>query len=240
VTLLAPLRGVLGPLGVGQIRQSYRDMVLADGALGYWRLGESAGTVAANEVSGGEVGTYAGSGWTKGVASLLTGDSDTSVVSTGAANNGITLPGSTSLNRASATVECWIKTNAPGTGYRGLVVGSNTIGLYLKASILIAFDMGGGADRSSGVNVADNVRHHIVYIFQSAMANSSELWIDGTRIVTFTASLGGVISNVVIGSGTNPPTSQNYAGTIDEVAIYPTVLTPTQILAHYNKGAGLS
>jgi len=57
----------------------YRDAVLALLPAGYWRLGESSGTVAADVSGHGLTGTYVGAP-TLGAAGALAGDSDTGMM----------------------------------------------------------------------------------------------------------------------------------------------------------------
>lgn len=234
--IAGPLAGAMTPLGRARRKATYRDIVLADGPLGYWRLGDT-GASLANEVGGGDAGTFAGAGWTKGATGLLVADDDKAAVSSGAANVGITLPTNALWARTTVTLECWIKCTAPGASYRGLIVKNNHYGMFLFNSLLIAYDMGGAVNRATTVNAADGVAHHCVYTFQSGVTNGSQLWFDGTSRLTFTATTSIELQAMVFGAGANPPTVQNFAGTLDEIAIYGGILTSAQILAHYQAGA---
>ena len=84
---------------------TYRDSVLADGPVGYWRLGDTSATNATDSSGNGRVGTYE-TPYTLGATSLLTGDADPAVAFTGGR---VTLP--TSLNpwAGDFTVEAWVK-----------------------------------------------------------------------------------------------------------------------------------
>jgi len=57
----------------------YRDAVLALAPAGYWRMGETSGTVAADSSGHGLTGTYVGAP-TLGAAGALAGDSDTGML----------------------------------------------------------------------------------------------------------------------------------------------------------------
>ncbi|MDX6199796.1 MAG: hypothetical protein QOJ79_2947, partial [Actinomycetota bacterium] len=71
--LLAGLSQGVGASSLG----SYQAAVLSDAPVGYWRLGERSGAVAADSSGAGRSGSYSG-GVSLGVAGALVGDGDTS------------------------------------------------------------------------------------------------------------------------------------------------------------------
>ena len=90
----------------------YRDDVLSDAPAAYWRLGESAGTVAADE-KGTSNGTYQ-NGVTLGRAGVLTADTNTAVSFDGV-DDIVTVPHSSSLSATSGvTLEAWAKRSKTG------------------------------------------------------------------------------------------------------------------------------
>ena len=66
----------------GTAPSGYRDAVLADAPLAYWRLGESGGATAADSSGNGRIGTYVNAP-TLGSPGLLPSDADTSVTFNG-------------------------------------------------------------------------------------------------------------------------------------------------------------
>src|SRR5712671_4787956 len=89
---------------------TYSSAVLADAPAGYWRLGESSGTTAADS-AGHNAGTYVG-GVTLGQAGALSGDSDTSVVLDGSIAT-VQIPDAAALDPTTQiTLEAWIKPSA--------------------------------------------------------------------------------------------------------------------------------
>ena len=71
-------------LPVGAPPSDYRGRVLYDAPVGYWRLGEPSGTVAADASTNGLTGTYVGSPTLAQVGALgASGDADTAVDFTG-------------------------------------------------------------------------------------------------------------------------------------------------------------
>ena len=86
---------------------TYRTDVLSDGPAAYWRLGESAGTVAADE-KGTSNGTYQ-NGVALGRAGVLTADTNTAVSFDGV-DDIVTVPHSSSLSATSGvTLEAWVE-----------------------------------------------------------------------------------------------------------------------------------
>jgi hypothetical protein len=88
---------------------AYADAVLADSPIGYWRLGESSGTTAADASGGGHPGTYNGGNVTLGVTGAVGGN--TAITS----NGSVTGPPVTIATYASTpttlTIEGWVRLN---------------------------------------------------------------------------------------------------------------------------------
>ena len=96
----------------------YRDAVLLGGPAAYWRLGETSGTTAADDM-GVNPGTY--SNVLLGQPSALSYDANPSAVFNGATSS-ITVPDSPSLDMSSGvTMELWAKRQAIGSTYQVLI-----------------------------------------------------------------------------------------------------------------------
>src|SRR5437588_11591152 len=84
---------------------SYRDTVLADSPIAYYRLGEASGTTAVDASGNGRNATYSGAGVTYAQAGVIANDTDTSILLNGSTGT-ITMPVSTEPGGA-FTVEGW-------------------------------------------------------------------------------------------------------------------------------------
>ena len=86
---------------------SYQSTILGDNPVGYWRLGESSGTTAANIGSLGTVenGTY--TSVTLGATGALVGDANTAASFNGTSST-LLAPYSNKLNTAVFSIECWV------------------------------------------------------------------------------------------------------------------------------------
>lgn len=224
---------------------AYSDKILADGAVAYWRLDEASG----NALS--QVGNYPGTvtgGVTRSQPGALA-DGNTAMLfnPAGPAGGQISIPvGSYSaIGTGPATIEWWINTSTipaaikiivgttnPLSVSPGLSFFCDTTNLYFRA--LVA-GTGAVSDLSYPMSPSlfNGIWHHILGIIRRGTPDVAELWIDGVQVRT---------GNIVAGTdftATGPTyfgawaNTNDFTGSIDEVAIYPTALTPQQIAEHY-------
>ena len=174
-----------------------------------------------------EGGTYNG---TATSVTYATGKQGQAGVFNGSAK--IAVNPATAFNISAITAMCWLKTSSPGGSYRGVVQCEPKWGMYLLNSVLIAYDQGGGGNKSTGVNVADGAWRHLAYVFNSGVTNGSKLYINGVSVLTFTASLGGGgLLSLFIGGDQN--NTQRINGTIDDVRLYNTAMTAGEVASIY-------
>ena len=144
------------------------------------------------------------------------------------------------------SVSCWFKTTQNVSGAVDLVIngGFSTGGkgyiLYLDASEKVGFYLDDNVSpttpaQSSG-SVADGNWKHVVGVRESG---SIKLYLNGSLVSTQTDSTGNIDStdNLIIGAGTNASSGaigNFFDGLIDEVAIWNTALTSTQVQSIYD------
>lgn len=212
---------------------AYSDLILGtSGLVAYWRLGESSGTTAFDEV-GSLDGTNTGG--VVGQTGALTGDADTCYQSTDANPMKIVIANHASLQLNAGSVEVWFKTADAGASYRGLVAMENAYNIFLEANNIGWYDFGGGGMQGSGVDPTDDAWHHAVLVFDSGVSNGTKLYLDTAVILTGTLTNAALTSPLVI-SGYNAGGTGRMPGFFDEVAVYNTKLSPTDIAAHYDLG----
>jgi len=134
------------------------------------------------------------------------------------------------------SIEAWVRTTNPGAGLRGIAVKNGAYGLFLDSGVFAAYDYNAAVARSSGINIADGKWHHIGATFQSGVANGTTLYIDGIARITTTITLSSQGTGFTIGAGSNPGVTQNFAGLIDEVAIYSRLLSSQEMTDRYYRG----
>ena len=218
---------------------SYRNAIINSlGLVGYWRLGETAGTVVRDQL-GKNDGAYTGSP-TLGVAGALSGDPNTAVTfasgkyAAGFASK-MTLPGT-------RTIIAWI--NSTSTARQGIVGtrGGGNTGAVLTANLsgagnLSYYHTGTGATtKAGGLTTGSWFQVGVTF---NATGGGVELFVNGASIGTDTGiptdgsdSFNGVIGDEDVSVGTP------FLGTIDEVSMWNRVLTNAEIANLYRIGRG--
>ena len=219
----------------------YRSTIIADNPVAYYRLGEASGSTASDEM-GSSDGTY-GSDTTYGVTGALAGDSNTSVSFAGSSttNAAVQVSSLASANFSSGiTIELWLKWNSSnGTGMPVEVRegndGQDRIFFDARSSGTPHWDLNiaGTWYSATGAGVQDGWH---LYAFTHDGTNA-KTYRDGVLQNTTSASAT-TFSPDAMGIGQDGNGYNVFYGGIDEVAVYNTALTATELLAHYTAGAG--
>jgi len=217
---------------------SYQSVVLADGPISYWRLGESSGTTAA-DMMGVNPGTITG-GVMLGAAGAIANDSNTAMRFNGS-NNYVNVPHNAGLNfKTDLTLEAWANpavlnsldrmiVHKGGYQYRiGLNSSNKWYGrVYISGS---PFDV--VAPTTAAVGRWD-------YVALTRSGSTLTLYVNGVPVATGTASGSLVTTTNALAIGRKGSLSEAYFnGAIDEVAVYNKALTASQIALHYSAGRG--
>ena len=221
---------------------NYPATVLADAPAHYWRLGESSTAVPALDETGNSDGTY-GTGVTLPATGLIANNANTAAGFDGTDVNGYVHTNVTSLNPAAFTVEAWANANSIGNTGRRIVV-KDEVGI--TGAWLLWFNQGklrfqvrNAANTAwvfaeAPVTPATGSTFHAVGVFDGT---DVILYLDGVEVAR--TPLGSSSANVnalqiTIGadSDTDGFKAHLFDGTIDEVAVYETALSATQIQAH--------
>ena len=227
----------------------YYAAVQATGPLVWWRLGEPSGTVSDDEI-GSANADYVNTP-TLGVASLLSGDTNTSVTFSRASlehtSANTNMPAGSS---AGFSAKGWVRfatvtaatrypiarwfggTGAPDTQvYYNVAVGAWRY-LYQDAT--------GFRNTHSDAWTPSTATTYFIVVTHDYSAESVKFYVNGTLLSTEDVSVNGVPVVHAAGSSASVgrAASDYWDGTLDEVALYNGVLTPTQVLALYNAGSG--
>ena len=226
-----------------QQASAYAQQVLAQSPTLYWRLGESSGTTAVDwaNLNDGSVGTTV----TRGATGAVVGDTDKASTFDGTGTGTVTAP-TAGQAPDTFTTEAWIKTTTTSggkiIGYGDQATANSSSydrHTYMTNDGRIVFGVYNGTTSTitSSKSYNDNQYHQIV---ASLGSGGMALWIDGVLIGTNSSVTSGQSYNGQwrvggdnVGSWPNQPTSNYFNGVIDEVSIYPTVLTKQQIRAQY-------
>ncbi|MBA8792666.1 PKD repeat protein [Friedmanniella endophytica] len=234
--------------GVNAVDQSpYSQAVIADGASNYWRLDEATGVTTSTDWAGGNDLTLS-SGVTNGKAGAISGSTDTAAGFDGTAN-GVAVGRNPQTAPDTFSAEAWFNTTTTSGGkILGFGSSSTTANsgsydrhVYMDNAGHLVFGVYPGSVQvlTTSKTYNDGSWHHVVAELSPA---GMRLYVDGLAA--------GAKSNVTngqaytgywrvggdnLGGWPNQPSSANFAGTIDDVAIYPSALSLTQVRDHYLK-----
>jgi len=223
---------------------SYKDVVLGDSPSVYYRLGDtSAPAVPTNGlgVNAAMTGTV-----TFGQAGALGGDPDTAVSFPGSAGTDYlqtaSSPGAAyDLGDGPFSIEFWYKTNSTAADRNPLSKGTASYIMRHLAGGTWAFRLSGtGNCFVTTAAFTDTTSWHHVVVTRVA-ATQPILYVDGVaQAGTYTAR---TFTNITTGFGIGvdvaaKPTGA-WNGLVDEVALYKSVLSQSQVTAHYQAGLGL-
>jgi len=219
-------------------RCSYAAAVLADQPNAYWPLNEPGGPKAADATGNNNDATYTGSP-VFGVPGALADGANTGI-RVGGGSDGLSAPDSVSLNVGQTfTLEGWVKLNGGGVvvfnkGTNGAPLGDPSLqnGYNLRVasdgSIILGQSLGNSIVTANAGALPPDGRYH--YLVGTDQGGVGHLYVDNVR-VDATTDTSPRISDV--------PHSLDMAGgnaDVDELALYPTVLSTTRIAAHYTAG----
>ena len=149
-------------------------------------------------------------------------------------NDFINCGNNSSLQITVGTISAWVKTSTPGSSYRGIITKQSAWGLFLNNGVLIAYDWGGGGDRTTGINIADNTWKNVVMTFTETVgtpSNNAIVYLNGVSVLTATVRHSSHAVSVQIGDGN---ASQNLNGSVSSAMIYNRVLSASEIQQNYN------
>ena len=215
---------------------SYADHVAAHSPVAYWRLGESLGDFA-DSSGNGHTGTPFGS-ITYGATGALTLDSNTAITLDPANNDYFTAADHADFDLGDGpfTLEAWIKKAADGTAMWFFNKGVGAYGLRMNVGNNLELVRDNVLSIcTSTVTITGTAWHHVA---ASKTGAAVKLYIDGIDVTGAITNSTMVDTATALYIGRRWDGSQEWDGDLDELAVYSSVLTGAQILAHYNEGNG--
>ena len=228
------------PSGTSISDSTYSRQVRTDGASNYWRLDDPSTGSAVTDWAG-STDLVRASGLGLGASGAIGSDKAASVnatINASAASN-------TGFVRAPQTfsTEAWFRTGSTtggqvvgfgdvptGTSYRH----DRQVSLNAAGKIVYYIDQNGTSRTlTTSASYNNNAWHHVVATLSGA---GMVLYVDGAKVassssVTYGRSYGGFWR---IGADKLPGSATGYlSGTIDDVAVYPTALSATQVKDHW-------
>lgn len=241
------------------VNSNYQNQVIADGATQYWKLSDGVGSLTAASQTGGVVGVVHNVG-----QSVIFGETGPLLLSpdTGAnfgqfvsAGNSdyIAVTGGGVSGGSGFTIEGWIKVTNNG-GYLAAQNFDNAaagnaffIALATQSGVGICeftiYNTAGAGSLVQGTRqIVDGQWHHIVLSYAGGTNGAVTLYVDGTADVSSTVTGTTNMSSAdpcFIGAGDSGAANQAPSGvSLAQIAFYPSALSPTQVLNHYNLAIG--
>ncbi|MDE9364319.1 PKD domain-containing protein [Luteipulveratus sp. YIM 133132] len=225
---------------------AYARQVQDDGASLYWRFGEPSGT-AVLDWAGVRDG-LASSGMTRGAPGAISGDTD-AAGRFGGTSTGLVASQAAVEAPQNFSVEAWVKTKTTRGG-RIVGFGNRASGASTRADRFLSMDGSGritlgmfpGSVKTVTTTGAynDGGWHHLV---GTVGADGMRLYVDGVQRGQLSAVVGGEsyqgywrVGGDTLSGWPNRPASDYLQGDIDDVAVYPKVMTAPLVANHYNLG----
>jgi hyaluronoglucosaminidase len=213
---------------------SYPDLVSGAEPSGYWRLSEASGTAATDSSATEQPGTYL-DGAHPGTAGALEGDTGADLTT-----GYVEVPRAPATNLSGPfTLEGWVKLDrlAPAPGQAVIESYSaparNGFALRVTDGRLQAWTMSGtgyGLVTGKAVMTAGQW-HHVAATFDGS---SLRVYLDGMLDASSATTVAPTPGEATIKlGGRGDDAAQRLGGSLDEVAIYPTALSPEAISAHF-------
>jgi hypothetical protein len=147
-------------------------------------------------------------------------------------NDNINFGNSNSVRLLNGTISAWVKTSNAGGGFRGIMAKQNAWGLFYSDNVLVTYDWGASATRSTGVNIADGNWKNVVMTFQSAVSNGTRIYINGSLSLTTTITWVNDTQNLYGGAEVSASQYAACSGSI--FGLYNRVLTAAEVIQNYN------
>ncbi|MFE5790791.1 LamG-like jellyroll fold domain-containing protein [Rhodococcus erythropolis] len=244
-TTIGPTATFAVPAGTSAASE-YQKTVARDGAVHYWRLGEASGTLAADWAGDSDLtlGTAQ-----RNAAGAITGDPNPATTFSGGSSTG---GPSEKFAPQTFSAEAWFKTTSKAggkiLGFGDRNTGSSTANdrnVYMTNAGQLIFGTYTGATRtvSSPASYNDGKWHHVVATLGTT---GMHLYVDGTQVgeradtVQAEYRIAGYwrVGGDIITGWPSAPSSSNFAGAIDEVAVYNSALSSDAVQAHWQRGQG--
>lgn len=237
----------LGAPTVGGSSQTYVSSVLGSAPREYWRLGDTGGAVAANQVNGNDA--YFNN-VTLGSKESPFGSTDGTAASFNGSSSFLQAPAGDFSNTGPMSVELWFNTTSHGvlvseqaTAMADPPAGTRITPLYVGTDGYLygGFWTTSQPAMKSAAAVNDGKWHHVVL---TGSGTSQALYLDGATVKTVTTASGMSLNGqpyVYVGAGSTGSgwpalpglTKVYFNGHLGDVSLYDKVLPATEVTAHY-------
>jgi hypothetical protein len=132
------------------------------------------------------------------------------------------------------TISSWFNANNGNSGYNAIIAKQLAWGLFVADNVLVAFDWGNSAERSTGITVGNSTWNYVTMTFTETVgtpSNNAIIYLNGIPVLTTTVKHSGQSVQVQIGEGN---AGQFFGGNIAQASIYNRVLSAQEVAQNYN------
>ncbi|MCJ0904455.1 LamG-like jellyroll fold domain-containing protein [Rhodococcus sp. ARC_M6] len=234
------------PMG-SSAASEYQQLIAADGANHYWRLGEASGTRVADWA--GDSDLTLGTSNRTVVGGAIVGDPNTAT----SFSSGSTTGGPAQFAPQTFSAEAWFNTTTRSGGRiigfgtaNNVNGGANDRNVYMNNSGQLTFGtyVLGNRTVNSPASYNDGKWHHVVATMGSV---GLRLYVDGQPVAERTDTKLGEyytagywrVGGGNLGNWPSAPSSQYFVGALDEVAVYSSALSSNAVQEHWRRGQGV-
>ena len=219
----------------------YRAAVLSDRPVAYWQLDEGSGTIMSDQSENALTGTYSGTMTMTRPSLVVGGLGIPRAIQFDGASGGGSVPDNALFNLTSFTLEAWLSTANAGSGRRRIISQQGAEGYWIMALTDNQLECGSSIDgvltSAAGLLNTDPAPHHVA-IVRDVAGGAIRWYVDGvqTGVVAISTGAAGyaITANVEIARYSGG--TEHFAGTLDEIAVYPTALPASRIAYHCRAG----
>jgi hypothetical protein len=155
-------------------------------------------------------------------------------------NDRIDCGNASNLQITVGSIGAWVKTLTPGASFRSILAKQFAWGLFAVDSILVTYDWGNNATRSTGINIADNTWKYVAMTFTQTVgtpSNNAIIYLNSNPVLTTTVRNSFQTVQVQIAEA-GMPANQFLNGSVALAQVYNRVLSPSEILQNFNAQKG--
>ncbi len=149
-------------------------------------------------------------------------------------NQKITSTNNASLQVTVGTIGAWFTANNTNSGYNGIITKQLAWGLLVKDNVLMTYDWGNSADRSTAITVGNNTWYHAMMSFSETVgtpSNNAKIYLNGELVLTTTIKHSNHTVTLQIADAN---ANQFLDGRVSSAMVYNRVLSAAEVQQNFN------
>lgn len=133
------------------------------------------------------------------------------------------------------SISAWFAADDTNSGYNAIITKQSAWGLFVTDNVLVAYDWGNVAARTTGITVGNNSWNNAVMTFTETSgtpSNNAKIYLNGIEILTTTIK--NSVQTVEVQLGDGGTANQFFGGKIAAASVYNRVLTAAEVLQNFN------